>query len=244
MTGTDRDLFASFAPFSPDERSLLRWVAPQLDAALIEEIAAADYGFDIPGYREGLLELVHSPWLPDVLIQDTAEVLALTRWTDPDSPRDHLKRLFACTLLVRATTAGANPVDSLARLVDSAWALGEPARSAAVPFLAWCRLNLPGDWPGDPTAPMFLTLAVLLLAPESPAAPALAALLTRELEAVLADPALPWRRRPRSPLYVRRDSDSSETRRLWPALVTRCLLDNPAITDPRLTTLAVTLTGP
>ncbi|BEL03931.1 hypothetical protein Q0Z83_021220 [Actinoplanes sichuanensis] len=252
VTGPDRSFspfsplsplspFSPFSPFSPDERALLRWVAPRMDDALIEEIAAADYGFDIPGNREGLLELVHSPWLPDELIQDPAEVLALTRWSTPSSERDRLKRLFACTLLVRARTAGGNPVDSLAPLVDSAWELGEPARTAAVPFLVWCRINLPGDWPDDPTGPMFLTLAVLLLAPESPAAPALAARLTEELDAVLADPDLPWRRRPRSPLYIRRDSDSSETRRLWSSLVTRCLLDNPAVTDPRLTALAAIL---
>jgi len=37
VTGFDRDLFASFAP---DERALLAWVAPQLDATMIEEIAA------------------------------------------------------------------------------------------------------------------------------------------------------------------------------------------------------------
>jgi hypothetical protein len=61
VTGFDRDLFASFAA---DERALLAWVAPQLDAATIEEIAAADYGEHIPEFRGELTELVHSPWLP------------------------------------------------------------------------------------------------------------------------------------------------------------------------------------
>jgi len=223
-----------FAYFGPDERALLAWVAPQLDAAAIEEIAAADYGVDVAGHRRALIELMHSPWLPDNLIGDPGEVLALTRWTTPADRRGHLQRLFACTLLVRAVTADGNPVDSLAPLVDSAWELGEPARDAAVRFLAWCRLNLPGDWRDDPSSPMFLTLALLLLSPEKAA---LAALLVEELDAVPTDPELPWRRRPRSPLFTRRDTDSATARRLWSTLLTRCLVDNPAVVDRRLIVL-------
>ena len=237
---TCSDLLASFAP---DERALLAWVAPQLDAAAIEEIAKADYGFDVPGYRRALTDLVHSPWLPDDLIQNPGEVLALTRSTTPTSRREHLQRLFACTLLVRAVTADGNPVDSLAPLVDSAWELGEPARGAAVRFLAWCRLNLPADWRDDPSAPMFLTLAVLLLSAETAVSAALAALLVEELDAVLTDPELPWRRRPRSPLFARGDSGSATTRRLWSALTIRCLVDNPAVVDPRLAALGRALSG-
>jgi hypothetical protein len=240
VTGSDRDLFASFAP---DERALLAWVAPQMDAAAIEEIAMADYGADVPENRRALTELVHSPWLPDDLNWNPGEVLALTRWMTPASRRDHLKRLFACTLLVRAVTADGNPVDSLAPLVDSAWELGEPARDAAVRFLAWCRLNLPGDWRDEPSLPMFLTLAVLLLSAETAVSAALAALLVEELDAVLTDPELPWRRRPRSPLFTRGDTGSASTRRLWSDLVARCLVDNPAVVDPRLTVLGRALGG-
>ncbi|MEV6306461.1 hypothetical protein AB0M02_44125 [Actinoplanes sp. NPDC051861] len=240
MAGSDRDLFASF---DPNERALLAWVAPQLDAAAIDEIAAADYGFDVPGNRRALTDLVHSPWLPDDLTGNPGEVLALTRWTTPADRRGHLQRLFACTLLTRAVTADGNPVDSLAPLVDSAWELGEPARDAAVRFLAWCRLNLPGDWRADPSSPMFLTLAILLLSAETAASAPLAALLLGELDAALTDPDLPWRRRPRSPLFTRRDTDSATTRRLWSVLMTRCLVDNPAGVDPRLTVLGRALGG-
>jgi hypothetical protein len=240
VAGFDRDLFASFGP---NERALLAWVAPQLDAAAIEEIASADYGVDVPEYRRALTELVHSPWLPDDLIGNPGEVLALTRWTTPADRRGHLQRLFACTLLIRAVTADGNPVDSLAPLVDSAWELGEPARDAAVRFLAWCRLNLPCDWRNDPSAPMFLTLALLLLSAETAASAALAAHLVEELHAVLTDPELPWRRRPRSPLFSRHDTGSGTSRRLWSALITRCLVDNHAVVDPRLTVLGRALGG-
>ncbi|GIJ46215.1 hypothetical protein Val02_31010 [Virgisporangium aliadipatigenens] len=239
MAGSARDLFASLAP---DERALHRWVAPRLDPAALEEIAAADYGVDVPEHRRALDDLVHSPWLPDRLAWHPGEVLALTRWGRPTDRRGHLGRLFACVFLVRAVTAGDDPVDSLGPLVDSAWELGEPARAAAVPFLAWCRLNLPGDWRDEPSAPMFLTLAILLLRAETPAATALAAVLLDELNAVLTDPDLPWHKRPRSPLFARR-SDAASTRRLWTDLVTRCLVANPAVADPRLTALGRALGG-
>jgi hypothetical protein len=240
VTGSDGDLFVSFAP---DERALLRWVAPLLDAAALEEIAAADYGYDVPEYLAELTELVRGAWLPDELIRGAGPVLSLTRWATPADRRGHLKRLFACTVLVRAVTADGDPVDSLAPLVDSAWELGEPARAVAVRFVAWCRLQLPGDWRDDPSAPMFLTLALLLLATETATSVALAAVLVEELAVVLADPELPWRRRPRSPLFARHTTGLGETRRLWSALVTRRLVDTPSGADPRLSTLGRALTG-
>lgn len=240
VTGFDRDLFASFAP---DERALLAWVAPQVDAAMIDEIAVADYGEHLLEFRAELTELVHSPWLPDELPWNPGEVLALMRSQTPAGRRDHIRQLFSCLLLVRAATAQAGPVDSLAPLVDSAWQLGEPARGLAIRFLAWCRLNLPGDWRDDPSSPMFLTLALLLLSAGTTESPALAALLVEELDLVLADADLPWRRRPRSPLFARRTGDSGASRRLWSALVTRCLVDNAAVTDPGLKELGRALGG-
>lgn len=243
MTWSERDLLATFAP---DERALLRWVAPQLDAAALDEIAAADYGYQALEHHRELSELVHSPWLPDELGWNPGEVLALTRSGTPAGRRDHLKRLFACMFLVRAVTAGGDPVDSLTPLVDSAWELGEPARGVTVRFLAWCRLNLPGDWPDDPSSVMFLTLSLLLLSAETadpPVSAALAAMLLGELDVVLTDPELPWRRRPGSPLFTRRPGDAGSTRRLWSALLTRCLVDNPAVADPRLTALGRALSG-
>jgi hypothetical protein len=239
VTGSDRDLLATLAS---DERALVSWVAPQLDAAALDEIAVADYGVEAREHRQALTELVHSACLPDELTWYPGEVLALTRWETPTSRRDHLKRLFACTVLVRAVTAGGNPVGSLGPLVDSAWELGMPARGVAGCFLAWCRLNLPGDWRDDPSSAMFLTLAVLLLSAETAVSAALAAILVEELDAVLADPDLPWRRRPGSPLFTRRPTDAAATRRLWSVLVTRCLVDNPAV-DPRLRALGRALGG-
>ena len=47
--------------------------------AMIEEIAAADYGEHIPQYRGELTELVHSRRLPDELTWNPGAVLALTR---------------------------------------------------------------------------------------------------------------------------------------------------------------------
>lgn len=229
--------------FGPDERALLRWLAPQVDGAALDEIAAGDYGFHTSEYREELSELTHSPWLPDTLPWNPGEVLTLRRSRRPADSRDHVIRMFVCMFLVRASTANADPADSLAPLVDSAFVLGGPAHDVTVSFVAWCRLNLPGDWPDDPSSPMFLTLALLLMSAPTGAAPALAAVLLAELDTVLTDPDLPWRRRPRSPLFTRRTSDDSATRRLWSDLVTRHLLVNPAVTDPRLTEVGRYLSG-
>jgi hypothetical protein len=240
VTWSGRDLLASFAP---DECALLGWLAPQLDGAALDEIAMADYGAEVQEHRRELTELVHGGRLPRELGWNPGEVLALTRWETPAGRRDHLKRLFACMVLVRAVTAGGDPVDSLAPLVDSAWELGEPARGVSVRFLAWCRLNLPGDWRHDPSSAMFLTLSVLLLSAETEVSAALAAMLLEELDEVLTDPELPWRRRPGSPLFTRRPTDAATTRRLWSALVTRCLVDHPTVVDPRLTTLGRALSG-
>src|SRR4051812_37194626 len=134
VTSTGRDLFASFAP---DERALLGWVAPQLDAAALDEIATADYGAHAQEYRRELTELVHSPWLPDELTWNPGEVLALTRSTRPASRRDHLKRLFACMFLVRAVTNDGDPVASAGRL----WT--RHGSSESLPAVSPC-----GFWPG------------------------------------------------------------------------------------------------
>jgi hypothetical protein len=41
------------ASLAPDERALLSWVAPQLDAAALDEIATADYGAEVQEHRRG-----------------------------------------------------------------------------------------------------------------------------------------------------------------------------------------------
>jgi hypothetical protein len=237
VTGSAVDPFEAFAP---NEHALLDWVSPLMDDAALDEIAAADYGYHAREHRGALTDLLYLSKLPDWLDWYPGEVLALTRWGTPVDRRDHLKRLFACLFMVRAATPDGEPVGSLALLMDSTWELGPPARAAAVRYLAWCRRHLPCDWQHDHSSTMFLTLALLLLSRSS----TMARLLIDELDAVLNDPELPWRRRPsRSPLFIRRPSDGSTTRQLWPSLVTRCLIDDAAGADPRMAVLGRVLTG-
>ena len=42
------------ADLEPSELALRDWVGPQLDASMVEDIAAADYGVDVAGYRRCL----------------------------------------------------------------------------------------------------------------------------------------------------------------------------------------------
>src|SRR5438552_13451632 len=159
------------AGLQPGELALRDWVAPLLDASMIDELAATDYGSDVTQHRQGIRSLLTVDRLPERLTWHPSEVLELMRWSMPDDPtwkpgspgrRGHLLRLFSCLVLVRTQT-GQDPTDSLAPLVDSALELEPEAVPATVRFLAWCRLHEPGDWRTDPTAPPFLTFALLLL---------------------------------------------------------------------------------
>src|SRR6185369_4061329 len=102
---------------------------------------------------------------------------ALTRWSTVDRVgpslaairRQHLIRLFCCVVLVRAATAQGSPVNSLTPLVQSAVALGPDAAGPTARYLAWCRLQVPGDWRDDPTARPVLTLALVVAAALVPA---------------------------------------------------------------------------
>ena len=223
----------------PDELALRDWVAPLLDASMIDELAAADYGDDVEEHRRGIRNLLTVERLPERLDWHPSEVLELVRWSMPDDPtwkpgspgrRGHLLRLFSCLILVRIHT-GQEPTDSLAPLVDSALQLDPAAVRAALRFLAWCRLQEPGDWSDDPTAPPSLTFALLLLRAASPppdgdaALTGLARALLDELEATYTKqhragmvPAEPV------PLGLLTHNLRHE---LWRSLTSRCLVDGP-----------------
>jgi hypothetical protein len=216
-----------------------------LDASMIDELAAADYGSDVEKHRRGIRSLLTVDRLPERLAWHPAEVLELMRWSMPDDPtwkpgstgrRGHLLRLFSCLVLVRVQT-GQDPTDSLAPLVDSALALDPATAQATLRFLAWCRLHEPGDWRSDPTAPPFLTFALLLLHAASPspdrdaALSGLARALIDELDAIHANPNLVRMVQPEPLLLGLRTHNQHH--QMWRALTSRCLVDAPtAGTDP------------
>jgi hypothetical protein len=232
------------ADLEPSELALRDWVGPQLDASMVEEIAAADYGVDVAGYRQGVEDLRRGP-LPGELLRSPAEVLSLTRWSAVDelraapmaARRMHLMRLFSCLFLVRAATADGMPVNALTPLVESAVELGPDAVAPATRFVAWCRVNQPGDWRDDPTSRPILTLALVVLSTQLPRQPTpdplpgLLASFVEELAVALTEENLLWSPRP-VPALLKRTA-MAESRRAWVSLAQRCLVDWPAPSTAR-----------
>ena len=226
----------------PDEFALRYRVAAQLDASMIEEIAAADYGTDVDQHRMAITELLAARQWPGQLGWHPLEVLELIRWSQPEDPdwspgatgrRGHLMRLFACQVLIRVQTPGGGPSDSLAPLVVSALELGPPIVDDALRYLAWCRRHEPGDWRTEPADRPFLTFGLLLLAAATPNNPdvlrGLANLLLQDVETALTDEGLSWQIQGAPPLLGLRPQ--AMRRRMWYDLAGRCLVDRAAGTD-------------
>jgi hypothetical protein len=162
------------APLHPNQTALTPLFQANVKEDMLREIAEADYGESAdecyallqPIWRTGLVESDHYILL---------EVLQLISFSEPEvsdwnpggqGPRGHWMRLFACTALVQRDPwyqerpYGVWNAGTLARLVSSAIALGEPVERAAASLLAWRFLTNPGDEDERP----FLAFAVLLLA--------------------------------------------------------------------------------
>jgi hypothetical protein len=84
---------------------LLTWVSGRLDAADLEAIARADYETDWPRHLAALRRIVGGSLRPlRPLRWHPREVLELVRWSEPGAGATggHLRRLFACTVLLLA----------------------------------------------------------------------------------------------------------------------------------------------
>ncbi len=139
------------ARLNPLDRPLLELVFRSVDDSMLREIAEADYGFGVEAHLEALLAIKNG-LIPAPMEWEPHEVLAVTRWTEPDEAgatwectgdRGHWKRLWACAVLIRA---GAEPDndnrvmsedDTIIQLVASAMRLGHEASQAALQFLCW-----------------------------------------------------------------------------------------------------------
>jgi hypothetical protein len=134
---------------------------------MAEEIASADYGY---GFRENvpiLRDIRNLGKLPSRLKWFPREVLELERWSTPAryDRRGHLKRAFACGVLIEAGGDPANygyidaENETLASLLDSVRVLGVAFSQPALRLVTW-RLLLPeplhDEYP-------FFACAVLLL---------------------------------------------------------------------------------
>jgi hypothetical protein len=159
----------------PSPTALLEWLRPQLDEALLEIIARAEYGVGAAMYFAHLRQLRDTDEDLDPKYFDQAlGVLQLCRWWNPDSPdeelrgeRGHLLRAFCCTLLLRAARTNLPNRDfvggenqTVISLIASALALGPEACVMSLRLLAW-RAQSPID---DVAEYPFLAFGVLLLA--------------------------------------------------------------------------------
>lgn len=215
----------------PAELALRDWVVPRLDASMLDQIAAADYGFGVPEHRDALAELCQVRRLPDELAWHPAEVLRLSRWsTEGDPARQRMVRLFCGLVLVH--TRDDILVDSLTPLVEASVDLGPDAAEPAAAYLAWVRLHELGNWRDDLLARPVLTLALVVLATLLPAGrdpellPGLMTTFLDELDAALTEENLAWSDRPVRDLLKR--TALAQSRRTWRCLASRCLLGEAA----------------
>ena len=118
------------------ECGLLEWLRIRVSALMLEEISENDRGDEAAKHLAALKTqlggtkppLGDLPWCP-------LEVLELERWAKPESEQGHIKRLFACTILLRNAAYVPDPsrvdfveasASSLLRLTCSAIALDPP----------------------------------------------------------------------------------------------------------------------
>lgn len=161
--------------FPPSRTQLLDlFVRRHIDDAMLWEIARADYGHGAEEVFEELQSIQRSGVVPVRISQQLKETLELTRYCDPEQPntppfqpgptgrRGHLIRLFACAVLLRASSApdcfceDLSPDATLANCVVSAGSCGDPFNQALACFLTW-------QFPNS-EQPVYAALALLTLA--------------------------------------------------------------------------------
>src|SRR5882757_3247925 len=71
---------------TPSLTTWMDWLCPQIDEAMLAEIAAADYGHRADEYLATLRQLRDSQRIPDRLDAIPVEVLELIRVSEPDDP--------------------------------------------------------------------------------------------------------------------------------------------------------------
>jgi hypothetical protein len=88
---------------SPSEQQLLLWIQTQVDRSVLEEIAANDRGNDTAKHLASIQNQLRPNPSMGLLPYWPLEVLQLEQYSEPDpsAKRGQLKRLLACTVLVR-----------------------------------------------------------------------------------------------------------------------------------------------
>jgi hypothetical protein len=165
------------AKAEPSGESLLEWLRPRIDDAMLRDIATADCGCDLELHLEQLVRLrdgrtvsYASEWHPQ-------EALELIRWSQPDDPhwrpggtgiRGHLMRAFACAVLLRSSGEPCNwrhdyaIPQTLQFLWESITAIADrDGEERTIALLAWLAQRSPPTW-GAVTDSTVCKLAFLL----------------------------------------------------------------------------------
>lgn len=103
--------------YPPDPTGLLTFYRARVDRAMLVEISEADYGSDQEEHLAALERIWTGGEVPAPMAWEPHEVLALTRWSEPEDPewkpgatgpRGYRMRGFACTVLLCAAYLPAN----------------------------------------------------------------------------------------------------------------------------------------
>jgi len=156
-------IYDALRTFTPDADGLLRRISSSIDDDMLAEIAAADYGRNIPEQLAALKLIRCGGAMPAPLPWEPKEVLELIRWSEPEeekwSPgghgaRGHWMRAFACTALLRASGEPENKGhfegqnQTLVQLLWSIETLGGGLELDAARFLVWLLGQRPHVAPG------------------------------------------------------------------------------------------------
>jgi hypothetical protein len=172
---------ALVALFPPSADLLLDRARRQMDDTMLMQVARADYGEMADEMFAELRPIRDKGIIPAPMHGQLREVLALTRWCNPEMPESppfepgptgrsgHQIRLFACAVLLRGAAEPPNEhIDgtedsSLALSLTSAKVLGEEMSEAAARFLTWRIPRLRMESCGE-SDPLLFALGLLLLA--------------------------------------------------------------------------------
>lgn len=174
--------------FNPSDSTLWVWLRAHIDDAMLEKIAAADYGMNFENYLRVLKRTRDEPWQSnEVLVRppkgkaqvpvwyQALEVLNLMRWSEPENSQQeeeqtvgHLMRAFCCVVLLRIAAESANcntanintESETIIQLIASVLTLEHEAIEFTLQLLCWRMLSLPVDNQECP----FFAMGILLLA--------------------------------------------------------------------------------
>lgn len=121
--------------FNPSDCTLWVWLRAHIDDAMLEKIAAADYGINVEDYLRVLKRIRDEPWQSNEVVvrpskgkalrpkgkalfpvwYQALEVLTLMRWSEPENSQQeeeqtvgHLIRAFCCVVLLRVAAEPSN----------------------------------------------------------------------------------------------------------------------------------------